>query len=238
MSESEGGRLILVCGTSGSGKTTVAEALKKEYGFSHFDGDCWQFGLDPVAHSGTTPTPEQIAARPVDIGAAMDTFFAEYWMKLNAGEEGDFAACEQYYAKMLKDVAQYRNKNPKEDLVVSHMVLERRSRDLFREALGPKMQVIALDVPSTVLRRRKLARLERQAAEKDQTLEEFFKSFGAAGMPDNVEDCLKIFADPGKATQEAPQPDEVNIQMVQIQEGEDAASVFNNVKLCLGLAQK
>jgi adenylylsulfate kinase-like enzyme len=65
------GRLVFVTGASGSGKTTVGEALRQVYGFVHIDGDRWTAGLNPVVDGPPSQEELQTEVRVIDARALL-----------------------------------------------------------------------------------------------------------------------------------------------------------------------
>ena len=65
------GRLVFVTGASGSGKTTVGEALRQVYGFVHIDGDRWTAGLNPVVEGPPSQEELQTEVRVIDTRALL-----------------------------------------------------------------------------------------------------------------------------------------------------------------------
>ena len=63
------GRLVFVTGASGSGKTTVGEALRQVYGFVHIDR--WTAGLNPVVDGPPSQEELQKEVRVIDARALL-----------------------------------------------------------------------------------------------------------------------------------------------------------------------
>ena len=224
------GRCVLICGASGCGKSTTAEGLAERAGasWSHFDGDSWMYGRDPIAHAGQLPTPEQLAACPAEIAALRDGFVNQYWMPLAQGGAADFAAVEAFYTGMASAVEAARGDS---DIVLSHAVFERRTRDLLRR-LVPGVEMAVLDVADAELVRRKKHRLTEQAAEKGQSVEDFVMAYPGEGSAEERIDNLtnsksNIASDP-------VQPDEEGTVSIAVAE-EDTAAVVRKVGDHFGL---
>uniref|UniRef100_A0A0G4F9K7 Gluconokinase n=1 Tax=Chromera velia CCMP2878 TaxID=1169474 RepID=A0A0G4F9K7_9ALVE len=227
---------VLICGVSGGGKTTVGEALKSKHGFCHFDGDAWMYGLDPVKQAALIPTAEEMANCPESITRLRERFCTDYYLKLSAGEDPDFTAAQELYDAMAPEVLQVRASAPESRIVLSHAVLHRRFRDFLREKLGENLVIVDLCVSPEVLRARKLKRLEEQASEKGQSVEEFLMSYENPSLPPTFEERRDMLVDPGKAHQEERGEDEERMCVVRVETAEmTAGEVLLQVETFLGL---
>lgn len=193
------GRVVVLSGLPGSGKTSIAKALKKNHGFLYFEGDVWSWAEDAVAQAEETPTPEMIAkAREnTDKMEVITAMGAKFYAKVNAGQDGgDFDIAKRFYDMMCKDVMKIRDANPDKDLVFVHAIHHSKIRVHLAEILDADV-IICLDVPHDILRKRNLTRLKDRAEAESQTLEEFVMAFPATNLPTEYEARLEQFTSPG-----------------------------------------
>merc|ERR1712154_531822 len=126
------------------GKSVLADALVRSHGFTHFDGDHWALGVDPVA---INPTP---AASPPAVYKERLAGLSSFILQLRQEEKpasGPGAAWEPFYAALCDDVQAWRAGNRGADLVVTHSIYCRSMRDFVRKRLGDDLVFIALELP-------------------------------------------------------------------------------------------
>lgn len=237
------GRIIVLAGLPGSGKTSIAKALKKDHGFVYFEGDVWSWG-DAVAQAESTPTPEDIAkAREnADKMKAVMTIGAEFYAKVQQGQQPNYDAAYAFYDMMMKDVLKTKKENQRKDIVVVHAISHKLIRDHVLKVLGENSEIICLDVPHSILEQRNRQRLENRAKEDGKTLREFIeKNFSGPQFPEEYEAKLEQLTNPGTQQLEPLGDDEKKNQLVKcvpVSAHDSQSSVVQKIVTILGLTEK
>ncbi|CAE7279966.1 unnamed protein product [Symbiodinium natans] len=227
------GRIVVLCGLAGSGKTSTAKTLK-EHGWIYFEGDVWSWG-DPVSQAEETPTPEMIAkAREnAEKMKAIMAMGAEFYARVNAGEEGSYEAANAFYDLMMADVLKVKHENPGKDIVVVHAINHKKIRDHLFQCLEKdgcnKVSMVCLDVPHDALKRRNLYRLESRAKADGKTLQKFIMDFPGHNLPAEYEARLEQLTSPGVLKLEPLGDDEKNVHFIHVSGVEDQAGVDKKV---------
>ena len=224
--------MVFLCGGSAAGKTTVAEYLKHNHGFAHFDGDLFCVGVGPCSESGRRPTPDDLQRCPAEITRLRENFFTEYLDKVIAGEPGDLSACDELYGAMAASLCKLRAEGLSEQcVVISHIVCYRPVRDVLRRVFGPELECLILLTPREVLVERRMARMEAVAAARCKTAEELAMSYPGQGTAEQkIQTSLKrcIAAEPRADGEERCYQMEVTRDM-------DELAVAELAQACLGL---
>jgi len=229
------GRLVFVSGHSGAGKTTLAEGLKKHYGFVHFDGESWMFGMDPVAQSNVTPTAEILSKVPPERAALARDMTENCYNKISAGEEPMREAYERFYRAMLEDVRARRAEMSGQDVVVSHAPYLRVMRDFCRTELGEDVTFLVINVPVVVLQERVKMRLTAFATAQGKSLEEFVMQGHIPGK-DTFEERMESMMGNVKGLSEAVMPDEPNTFQLEVTPDSTPDTVLASACTCLGIS--
>mmetsp|Transcript_3903 Transcript_3903/g.12641 ORF Transcript_3903/g.12641 Transcript_3903/m.12641 type:complete len:234 (-) Transcript_3903:204-905(-) len=163
---------ILICGKSGSGKTSLGERLKEDgtqdgTPIVHYDVDVATNGGDALAESGTMPTVEQAKNDSIVFAKLKEkyaTCVAEGYSRLFAGEETTLAVWTDFYDEILADIAS-RHLPADTTLVVTHSVFLPEVREYLRARLpGPPVDVVVITVPDELATKRKVAQAVESAA--------------------------------------------------------------------------
>eukprot|EP00930_Biecheleria_cincta_P069439 TRINITY_DN57184_c0_g1_i1.p1 TRINITY_DN57184_c0_g1~~TRINITY_DN57184_c0_g1_i1.p1 ORF type:complete len:238 (+),score=43.11 TRINITY_DN57184_c0_g1_i1:121-834(+) len=230
------GRLVFVSGHSGAGKTTLAEGLKKHYGFVHFDGESWMCGLDPVAQSAVTPTQEMLANVPPERVALAKDMNENCYAKISAGQEPVHESYERFYAAMLKDVRACRAESEERNMVISHAPYLKIMRNYCRAQLGEDLTVLVINAPVTLLQARVKKRLEAFAAAQGKSLEEFVMQGNIPGK-DTFDERMAAMMENVRGLSEGVTGDEPNTFEIEVTADMGPDAVLAAAFGCLGISE-
>mmetsp|Transcript_73817 Transcript_73817/g.130958 ORF Transcript_73817/g.130958 Transcript_73817/m.130958 type:complete len:235 (-) Transcript_73817:81-785(-) len=231
------GRLVFVSGHSGAGKTTLAEGLKKHYGFVHFDGESWMCGLDPIAQSAVTPTAEMLAKVSPERAALAKDMAANCYNKISAGEEPVRSSYENFYGAMLADVRARRAETDGQDMVISHAPHLRIMRDYCRAEMGEELTVLVINASVAVLQDRVRKRLETFAAAQGKSLEDFIMQGNIPGK-DTFEERMGAIMGNVRGLSEAVTKEEPNTFEIVVTSDTDPDAVLAAACACLGIKER
>jgi len=231
------GRLVFVSGHSGAGKTTLAEGLKKHYGFVHFDGESWMCGLDPVAQSAVTPTAEMLAEVAPERAALARDMVDNCYNKISAGGEPVRESYENFYGAMLKDVRSCRAEFDRQDIVISHAPYLKTMRDYCRTQLGDELTVLVINVPVSLLQERVKKRLEAFATAQGKSVEEFIMQGHIPGK-DTFEERMAAMMENIKGLSESVTEDEPNTFEIKVTSDTGPEAVLAAACACLGVLER
>ena len=131
------GKLVLISGAPGLGKSTTAQMLSRHHGFVFYEGDCF-FGLrNPYipSHVPEASLAQHKQRKLVGEGAkerqeVVNKTIKEF-IKTMSGGDCDDAVMEAGYKEMCSDIRRERARMGG-DWVVSSLLLTRKIRDVVR----------------------------------------------------------------------------------------------------------
>ena len=206
----------------------------QDHGWIFFEGDVWSWG-DAVAQAEDTPTHEMItkAMENVEKMKAVMAMGAEFYAKVNTGEEGNYEVANTFYDMMMADVLKVHQENPGKDVVVVHAINHKKIRDHIFKCLekngSNEVFIICLDVPHPVLKQRNLSRLEARARADGKTLHEFIMNFPGKNLPAEYEARFEQLTSPGALQLEPLGEDERNVHFVSVAADEEPSAVDKKV---------
>ena len=152
------GKLTLITGPPGSGKSTSAGIIAESQGWIFYEGDGFLLGFNPYVF----PNESQVDARsekPALIGPgmakrgeALSAFFVNQ-EALGSNATTDRSATDRYFTLMAEDIKRERARVGG-DWVVSFAVKRRKDRDVFRKVLGEQLVCVVLDISLDLVKER------------------------------------------------------------------------------------
>ena len=144
------GKLVLISGAPGLGKSTSAQLLSNKSGYVYYEADCFMAHVNPYipphADEPTLARTKQkflkgVSQESIDaVAECMGEF-----MKMIKGNKYDLKKVTRFYSSLCKDIAKERNRIGG-DWVVPHAVPTREFRNHFREELGPDLIFVVLNM--------------------------------------------------------------------------------------------
>lgn len=130
--------ILFISGSQGAGKTAVAEALKAEHGFAHFDGDAWALGADPLGNEGGCERQDPALAEAFKERMSKLTAFLMKFRAEGATPADEPEAYTPFYKAMCADALEAATTlSPHQPgLIVTHAVYRRTMRDFIMQQLG------------------------------------------------------------------------------------------------------
>ena len=151
------GKIIIIGGSPGSGKTTSAFLLAKNHGFVYYEGDCFMHSLNPyIPLDVSNPTMQHVMQAPLK-NYPKKTIKAvrEFHTKLKfTKRQPDEKTSQAYYEAFAKHVKLEHERIGGKYWVVSQVVPSENYRDLVRKILGPKCFFINMSLSSETQRQR------------------------------------------------------------------------------------
>ena len=188
-----------ISGQSGSGKTSLGEALKQQHDFVHFDGDVFANGGVPEHFSGI-PTEEMLKGGDPHVRAAYGKMVEEGFGPLLRGEPcPPLAVWAPFHDLLCADVLRVWDAHPDRSLAVSFAVYPRQVRDyvmskLPRGATPPATVMLVLNDAAGSAVQRKFRQVETAAAAAGQSVKEFLTKFGPewSSTPDASDEQVRV----------------------------------------------
>eukprot|EP01094_Clydonella_sp_ATCC50884_P009260 TRINITY_DN18783_c0_g1_i1.p1 TRINITY_DN18783_c0_g1~~TRINITY_DN18783_c0_g1_i1.p1 ORF type:complete len:294 (+),score=70.26 TRINITY_DN18783_c0_g1_i1:269-1150(+) len=184
---------VLIAGRSGAGKSTLGNNIlaRNPQHVIHYDVDIFAAGGDPIAHAGTQPTPEMVAARSAELTTVYGRCVADGFGRLFKNEPAEMSAFTDFYDLMVRDIAAQVQSLPatpaRRVLVVTHSVFLRSVRhyirtELLRLPFVTRALTVVLDPPPALLTERKMHLMRAEAAAEGRSVPEFCAARGMDGI--------------------------------------------------------
>ena len=154
----ETGKLAIITGPPGSGKSTAAGIIAKKENWVYYEGDGFLVGFNPYVF----PNESQVDARsdkPALFGPGMSARNAAvgaYWYNqilLETNQTTDRSPTNYFYRLMAEDIKKERARVGG-DWVVAYAMNKRTDRDVFREVLGKEVVFVVLDISFDLVKER------------------------------------------------------------------------------------
>jgi len=152
------GKLAIITGPPGSGKSTAAGLIAKKHDWIFYEGDGFMLGFNPYVF----PNESQVDARsekPALFGpgmaarkAARSGFFAN-WDLLGKNLTTDRSQINHFLRLMAEDIKKERARVGG-NWVVAFAMATRKDRDIFREVLGDDAIFVVLDISFDLVKER------------------------------------------------------------------------------------
>ena len=156
------GRLVVLTGPPGSGKSTTAGTLAKTNNWVYYEGDGFLFGFNPYV----SPDESQVEARskrPALIGPGMaaremasKAWFENQQLLIN-NQTTDSYPSDYFHRLMALDIVVERARVGG-DWVVSYALCDTHDRDIFRGVLGDQVVFVVLDIAVDLVKERLVGR--------------------------------------------------------------------------------
>jgi cytidylate kinase len=234
------GRVVVVGGTFGAGKTTYCDVLGKKHGFVHFDSDCFVLGYDPVADAGKTLTgadQKNAAEKVPELTKLRFEYRAERERALQSGDTPDVQRMVGLFKAIVAKIEEVRRANPEKDILVPRPVFFREERDIFRSLLGEDFACVMICCSNDVLAERRLRRLKNQASEKGVTIHEFVMTFPEGILQGNTpeEKIEFMMVNTSAPAVRAGESDEPYVYTVHVTKETTTDDILNDTAAFLGL---
>ena len=150
------GKLAIITGPPGSGKSTIAGIIAKKEGWIFYEGDGFLFGFNPYVF----PNESQVDARsdkPALVGPGMSARGAALTGYVNSAwstkQTTDRSPTNRFFRLMAEDIKKERARVGG-DWVVAYAMAKRSDRDIFREVLGEDLVFVVLDISLELVKER------------------------------------------------------------------------------------
>ena len=152
------GKLVVITGTPGAGKSTTAATIAKRANWVYYEGDGFTFGYNPYAATPNESQEDECSSAPALIGPGM----ADRWealrgaylngQQLEANLTTDRSPTFHYFRLKAEDIKKERERVGG-NFIVADAISERCNRDVIREVLDDAIFVV-LDIPDDLLKER------------------------------------------------------------------------------------
>ena len=201
------GKLVVLTGPPGSGKSTVAGMIADNGSWIFYEGDGFLLGHNPYVFPNESVVDVR-SEKPALIGAGMrERMFAmlgffnnqREWEKDNTV---DRSPTEKFYRLMAEDIRKERRRVGG-DWIVAFAMSRVTDRDIFREVLGEDLLFVVLDISLDLVKERlagrgigeeKMAKIhwKFQPAQKDEPKTTAFQMLRGVSKQDNADAVLRI----------------------------------------------
>ena len=204
------GKLVVLTGPPGSGKSTVAGLIADDGSWIFYEGDGFMLGHNPYVFPNESVVDVR-SEKPALIGAGMrERMFAtlgflnnqRMWEK---DDTVDRSPTERFYHLMAEDIKKER-KRVGGDWIVAFAMSRRSDRDIFREVLGDDLLYVVLDISLDLVKKRLAGRgigedsmaaihWKFQPAQEDEPQTAAFEMLDGVSKQDNANAVLRIIND-------------------------------------------
>ena len=204
------GKLVVVTGPPGSGKSTVAGMIAHNGTWVFYEGDGFMLGHNPYVFPNESVVDVR-SEKPALIGAGMHERMLAVlgFVKNQRMWEKDHSVSrsptERFYRLMAEDIKKER-KRVGGDWIVAFAMSRRSDRDIFREELGEDLLFVVIDISLELAKERLAGRgigeesmaeihWKFQPAEEDEPQTAGFQMLAGVSKQDNANAVLRIIND-------------------------------------------
>lgn len=181
--------LVWISGQSGAGKTTLGQSLHQRLvGWTHFDGDVFGHGGDPVTESGIA-SESMLQRRTPEMKAAWSRMETEGFGRLFRGEDAPLEYWQPFHEMLCVGVAKAWQQCAPNHMVVTFSVYSLLVRDYIRSQL-PEVKFVVLNDVLGAATERKVQQVAASAKAEGKSLAEFLTKFSPEWATRSEEEAL------------------------------------------------